>query len=230
MVIVSKHQEPILDKAQLNADIAKFPQVHPITEEMKIEHSGVSRLVMIDRYSFKDTEKKTLKVGDFVVLTVKEDPKFPARGLGFITALDEKNGKADIWIERDFRSAIDSPEAQEKGIITRPIDVIEKPLEVFYEQIAKRNATGLASVETTEEKRKKSFDKFLRSIVEFEFHTCWACTIRSGIRHGSDFFQLLRMPFVADSREGISDHRKQVMEIMSRGGGVGTNGSTLTTT
>ncbi len=35
------------------------------------------------------------------------------------------------------------------------------------------------------------------------------------------------MPFVADSREGISDHRKQVMEIMSRGGGVGTNGSTL---
>ena len=35
------------------------------------------------------------------------------------------------------------------------------------------------------------------------------------------------MPFVADSREGISDHRKQVMEIMSRGGGVGTNGSTF---
>jgi ribonucleoside-diphosphate reductase alpha chain len=35
------------------------------------------------------------------------------------------------------------------------------------------------------------------------------------------------MPFVQDSREGISEHRKQVMEIMSRGGGVGTNGSTL---
>ena len=95
MVIVSKHQEPILDKSQLNADIAKFPQVHPITEDMHIEHKGVSRLVMIDRYSFKDTEKKTLKVGDFVVLTVKEDPKFPARGLGFITALDVKNGKAE---------------------------------------------------------------------------------------------------------------------------------------
>ena len=49
MVIVSKHQEPILDKAQLNADIAKFPQVHPITEDMQIEHKGVSRLVMIDQ-------------------------------------------------------------------------------------------------------------------------------------------------------------------------------------
>lgn len=41
------------------------------------------------------------------------------------------------------------------------------------------------------------------------------------------FFNCYVMPFVADSREGISDHRKQVMEIMSRGGGVGTNGSTL---
>ena len=49
---------------------------------MTLTHKGVSRLVMIDRYSFKDTEKKTLKAGDFVVLTVKEDPKFPARGLG----------------------------------------------------------------------------------------------------------------------------------------------------
>src|SRR5690625_4832484 len=35
------------------------------------------------------------------------------------------------------------------------------------------------------------------------------------------------MPYIKDSREGISDHRKQVMEIMSRGGRVGTNGSTL---
>ena len=227
MVIVSKHQEPILDKAQLNADIAKFPQVHPITEEMKIEHSGVSRLVMIDRYSFKDTEKKTLKVGDFVVLTVKEDPKFPARGLGFITALDEKNGKADIWIEKEFRSAIDSPEAQEKGIITRPIDVIEKPLEVFYEQIAKRNATGLASVETTEEQRKTSFDKFYGQLSNLNFIPAGRVLYGAGSDTEVTFFNCYVMPFVADSREGISDHRKQVMEIMSRGGGVGTNGSTL---
>src|SRR5690606_7471429 len=41
------------------------------------------------------------------------------------------------------------------------------------------------------------------------------------------YFNCYVMPFVQDSREGISEHRKQVMEIMSRGGGVGTNGSTL---
>ena len=227
MVIASKQHEPVLDKQQLNTDIALFPQVHPITPDMKILHKGVSRLVMIDRYSFKDTEKKTLKVGDFVVLTVKEDPKFPARGLGYITALDKKNGKADIWIESEYRSAIDKPEEQESGIVTRPLEVIEKPLEVFYEQIAMRNATGLASVETTEERRKQSFDSFYEQLSALNFIPAGRVLYGAGADTDVTYFNCYVMPFVADSREGISDHRKQVMEIMSRGGGVGTNGSTL---
>jgi len=227
LVIASKHQQPVLDKAALNKDIAGYPQVHQITEDMHIEHKGVSRLVMIDRYSFKDTEKKTLKVGDFVVLTVKEDPKFPARGLGYITALDNKNGQADIWIEQDYRSAIDNPEEQEVGIITRPIEVIEKPLEIFYEQIAKRNATGLSSVETTEEKRQESYDKFYKQLSSLNFIPAGRVLYGAGADTDVTYFNCYVMPFVPDSREGISDHRKQVMEIMSRGGGVGTNGSTL---
>lgn len=227
MVIASKHQQPILDKVQLNKDIEKFPQVHPITDDMHILHKGVSRLVMIDRYSFKDTEKKTLKVGDFVVLTVKEDPKFPARGLGYITALDEKVGQADIWVEHDYRSAIDNPEEQESGIITRPIEVLEKPLEIYYEQVAKRNATGLASVETTVEKRNQSYERFYKQLSSLSFIPAGRVLYGAGADTDVTYFNCYVMPFVADSREGISDHRKQVMEIMSRGGGVGTNGSTL---
>lgn len=227
MVIASKNQTRVLNKVQLNEHIAKFPQVHPITEDMHIEHKGVSRLVMIDRYSFKDTEKKTLQVGDFVVLTVKEDPKFPARGLGYITAIDENKGQADIWIEQDYRSAIDAPEEQETGIITRPIEIIEKPLEVYYEQIAKRNATGLASVETTEEGRKESYERFYEQLSSLNFIPAGRVLYGAGADTDVTYFNCYVMPFVADSREGISDHRKQVMEIMSRGGGVGTNGSTL---
>src|SRR5699024_2900391 len=34
-------------------------------------------------------------------------------------------------------------------------------------------------------------------------------------------------PYEPDSIKGMADHRAQVMEIMSRGGGGGTNGSTL---
>ncbi|PIC80987.1 ribonucleoside-diphosphate reductase, adenosylcobalamin-dependent [Sporosarcina sp. P18a] len=227
MVTMSKQGEPMLDKQQLNEDIANFPQVHPVTEDMKLTHSGVSRLVMIDRYSFKDMEKKSLKEGDFVVLTVREDPKFPARGLGYITKLDKANGKAEIWIEPEYRSSIDDLDEQQKGIITRPLEVIEKPLEVFYEQIAKRNATGLATVEKTEDRRTQSYNMFYDQLKALNFIPAGRVLYGAGSDTDVTFFNCYVMPFVPDSREGISDHRKQVMEIMSRGGGVGTNGSTL---
>ncbi|MBD8037056.1 vitamin B12-dependent ribonucleotide reductase [Solibacillus sp. A46] len=211
---------------QLNQDIKQFPQVHPITPDMHITHKGVSRLVMIDRYSFKDTEKKTLKAGDFVVLTVKQDPKFPARGLGIIQSIDLEKKSALIEIEEDYRHVLEGEE-QTTGIIERSLDIIEKPLEIFYEQIAKRNATGLASVEKTEEKRKEWFEKFYEQLVSMNFIPAGRVIYGAGSETEVTFFNCYVMPFVADSREGISDHRKQVMEIMSRGGGVGTNGSTL---
>ncbi len=106
MTVASK-ENMSLNIERLNEDIRLFPQVHAITPDMKTTHKGVSRLVMIDRYSFKDTEKITLSAGDFVVLTIKEDPKFPARGLGYIKEIDWENKKAHVWIEEEYRSAID---------------------------------------------------------------------------------------------------------------------------
>ncbi|MCM3389923.1 vitamin B12-dependent ribonucleotide reductase [Ureibacillus chungkukjangi] len=226
-MVLAKETKTTILVNQLNKDIEKFPQVHPITPDMQITHKGVSRLVMIDRYSFKDTEKKTLKPGDFVVLTIKEDPKFPARGLGFIQSIDFEAKKAEILIEEEYRHVLDNAKEQESGVIVRSLDVIEKPLEVFYEQIAKRNAFGLAAVEETEENREKWFAKFYEQLVSLKFIPAGRVLYGAGSQTDVTFFNCYVMPFVADSREGISDHRKQVMEIMSRGGGVGTNGSTL---
>lgn len=224
---VASQKNMSLNIDRLNKDISVFPQVHPVTPDMKITHKGVSRLVMIDRYSFKDTEKVTLTEGDFVVLTIKEDPKFPARGIGFITSIDWQEKTADVLVDEEFRSALDNPQEQETGMIRRPLDVIEKPLEIFYEQIAKRNATGLASVEKTEEKRKEWFEKFYQELVSLNFVPAGRVLYGAGAQTDVTYFNCYVMPFVPDSREGISEHRKQVMEIMSRGGGVGTNGSTL---
>ncbi|KEZ51667.1 hypothetical protein GS18_0211105 [Metabacillus indicus] len=216
-----------LDVDKLNHDISLFPQVHPITEDMKLTHKGVSRLVMLDRYTFKDTEKLTLSKGDFVVLTIKEDPKFPARGLGYILDIDWQAKMAHVQVEEEYRLSLEKPEEVESGVIHRSLDVIEKPLEVYYEQIAKRNATGLASVEKTEEKRKEWFEKFYQELVGLNFVPAGRVLYGAGAGTDVTYFNCYVMPFVQDSREGISEHRKQVMEIMSRGGGVGTNGSTL---
>ncbi|KIL48637.1 ribonucleotide-diphosphate reductase [Jeotgalibacillus alimentarius] len=218
---------PVLNKQKLNEDISLFDAVHPITEEMSLTHKGVSRLVMLDRYAYKDTEKKTLTAGDFVVLTIREDPKFPARGLGFVKEIDWENGHAAVQVEEEFKNSLDTPKEVESGVVVRSLDVIEKPLEIFYEQIALRNATGLASVEKTEELQKEWTEKFYKELSSMRFVPAGRVLYGAGANTDVTFFNCYVMPFIQDSREGISDHRKQVMEIMSRGGGVGTNGSTL---
>lgn len=224
-IAVEKRQG--IDVEMLNEDIKLFPQVHPITTDMKLSHTGVSRLVMLDRYAFKDTQKKTLKEGDFVVLTVKADPKFPARGLGIVKSIDWTKKEADIQVDSEFVSVLDNEDEAATGIVQRSLNVIDKPLEVYYEQIAKRNATGLSNVEQTQEARTAWFDKFNDELADMNFIPAGRVLYGAGADTDVTYFNCYVMPYIKDSREGISDHRKQVMEIMSRGGGVGTNGSTL---
>jgi len=182
---------------------------------------------MLDRYAFKDTEKKTLKQGDFVVLTVKPDPKFPARGFGFVQSIDWEQQQATIKVADEFCNMLEDEQEIETSVVKRNLDVIDKPLEIFYEQIAMRNATGLAAVEKTDQKREHYFNQFTKELASLNFVPAGRVLYGAGSGTEVTYFNCYVMPFVHDSREGISDHRKQVMEIMSRGGGVGTNGSTL---
>ena len=211
----------------LNQDIEQFEAVFPITEDMHITYDGVARLVMLDRYSFKDTKKVTLKEGDFVLLTVKEDPKYPARGTGTILSLDWDKGTARILVSEEYQQNIDTFGMEEEGIVTRSIITLDKPLELFYEQIAMRNAHGLAQVEISPKKRYDAFVKFYEEQKVKNFIPAGRVLYGAGSGTDVTYFNCYVMPFVPDSRGGISDHRKEVMEIMSRGGGVGTNGSTL---
>ena len=216
-----------IDIDKLNKDIEQFPVVYPITEDMHVTHKGVSRMVMIDRYSFKDTKKETLSEGDLVVLTVKNDPKYPARGIGYVQELDWDTNEAVILLEEEYRGSLEDQEEIETGLITRSIDAIEKPLEIFYEQIVKRNARGLAEAEADPNRVEESFQKFYNQLRNGNFVPAGRVLYGAGSGTDVTYFNCYVMPFVPDSREGISDHRKEVMEIMSRGGGVGTNGSTL---
>ncbi|WP_079479746.1 vitamin B12-dependent ribonucleotide reductase [Halobacillus salinus] len=216
-----------INMERLNKDIRQFPQVHEVKPDMNITHHGVSRLVMLDRYAFKDTEKITLAEGDFVVLTVKDDPKFPARGFGFVHSIDWEKHEAVVQVEDEFVNVLEREEERSTGRITRNLDTIDKPLEVFYEQIALRNATGLAEVETDHERKQQSFEEFYEELSSLNFIPAGRVLYGAGSNTDVTYFNCYVMPYIEDSREGISDHRKQVMEIMSRGGGVGTNGSTL---
>jgi len=116
----------------LNKDLEKhFTHLFPITNEMRLSFSGVSRLVMLDRYTQKDISLKTLKVGDLVLTIIKDDPKFPARGIGYIKEI--KRDYLFIQIDDEFIGQIG--DEHQNGLIKRQKREVEKPLELYYEQI-----------------------------------------------------------------------------------------------
>lgn len=213
--------------ARLNADISRhFKHIFPIKPEFNKTHEGVSRLVMLDRYSQKDRSLETLQLGDLVVTIVKDDPKFPSRGIGLVQSIDWYNHKVTILLEDEFKTQLSNEQEITTGLITRHLTQIDKPLELFYEQIALRVGHSLAEVEK-ENSRHDWGDKFAHEIAELNVIPAGRVLYGAGSGTKVTYFNCFVMPFVRDSRGGISDHRKEVMEIMSRGGGVGTNGSTL---
>ena len=212
-----KYEKALIEK--LNHDISNyFPHLFLIDESMKKSYDGVSRLVMLDRYTQKDINHITLGVGDLVICVVKDDPKFPSRGIGYITQIVDD--KVHICLEDEYQGI--APDLLEGGEIIRIKNSIDKPMEIFYEQIAMRVATNLGTGETYEH-----FKEFYREIAEQNLVPAGRVLFGAGSQSAVTYFNCFVMPFIKDSRVGISEHRQQVMEIMSRGGGVGTNGSTL---
>jgi ribonucleoside-diphosphate reductase alpha chain len=180
----------------------------------------LQRLVMLDRYSARDESLKTLKVGDTVVCEVKYDPEYPTQGFGTVTNI---KGSA-ITINVEFPKVVDGINLP---IIKRHSSKVFKPLETYWEQICFRTATGIASVEKTDEKKAHWFKKFYWMLTELLSIPGGRILYGAGTGHDVTLFNCFVLSCMPDSRGGIADHRKTTMEIMARGGGVGTNGSTL---
>lgn len=214
--------------ANINKDIELyFPYLTKIEPTFHLAHQGVSRLVMLDRYAQKDKSLKTLKVGDFVIVIIKEDPVFPSRGLGIVEAIDFEKQVASITVDEEYRTTLQDHEEYVSGRITRSLSQIDKPLELYFEQIAYRVGHNLAQSEKSEELRKRYGQQFSKQIASMNVIPAGRVLYGAGSNTQVTYFNCFVMPFIKDSRGGIADHRKEVMEIMSRGGGVGTNGSTL---
>ena len=199
-----------------------FPEVSAITTEMTNTFEGISRLIMLDRYSFKDQNHQTLDKGDLVILTTKEDPQYPARGIGWVKSIDDD--MVSIEVEEEYRSAIENTAEQVSGLVKRRKNEIEKPLELYFEQIARRVARGISDKELEQE---LFLEQFYQQIAEQNLIPAGRVLYGAGTNSQVTYFNCFVMPFIHDSRKGIAVHRQEVMEIMSRGGGVGTNGSTL---
>lgn len=186
-------------------------------------------MVMLDRYAQKDKSLISLKPGDLVITVVKNDPVFPTRAIGYVTK-ELQDGNYAIAIEEEYQGAID-PElikiSQTEGTVHKQKYELEKPLELFYEQIAFRVSQALAKKESQEENYKKFASEFYNELKDLNIVPAGRVLYGAGSDSDVTFFNCFVMPFIKDSRQGIASHRQQVMEIMSHGGGVGSNGSTL---
>ncbi|MFC5452483.1 adenosylcobalamin-dependent ribonucleoside-diphosphate reductase [Paenibacillus aestuarii] len=174
--------------------------------------SGLSEKIFLDRYALKNADTSAAKVGDTVLVLTKDDPKFPAKEVGEIVS---REGNMVKVVTR-------SGETVESSVEKLTLNIEKSPEEMWD-----RLAGAMASVESTPEKQVEWKEKF-RYILDD-----WKLVPGGRIAAGADasdeltLFNCYVIPSPKDSRGGIMATLSEMTEIMSRGGGVGINLSSL---
>ena len=102
-----------------------------------------------------------------------------------------------------------------------------KSLEEYPEQMWKRVAAGIAQVEKTRSDRAQWAVKFYNTLKDFKFIPGGRVLSGAGTPYEVTFYNCFVIPSPHDSRDGIIDNLKVMVDIMSRSGGVGINLSSL---
>jgi len=177
---------------------------------VKNELSPLGRKIFLDRYALKDVQKETLKVGDIVVAV--SNAATGQREIGVVTSL----GKDDaITVKLD-----------DGVVLNVNREEIDKPLETDPAQMLARVAKGIASQEKKEVRStwEKEFNWLLE---DWKFVPGGRILTGAGTSQNLTYFNCYVIPSPKDSRGGIIASLGQMTEIMSRGGGVGMNISSL---
>jgi ribonucleoside-diphosphate reductase alpha chain len=170
----------------------------------------LGRKIFFDRYALKDGTKASLQKGDLIVAV--SDAKTGQREIGHIEDLLD-NGMAAVKLE-DGTDIIVST------------DHIDKPLETEPEQMLERTAGALSLQE--QKSKQKQWDKNFKWLLDsWRFVPGGRILAGAGTDQKLTYYNCYVIPSPKDSRGGIMDTLTQMTEIMSRGGGVGMNLSTL---
>lgn len=181
-------------------------------EVTKSKLEGLSEKIFLDRYANKDQDTTNAKVGDVILVLTHDDPKFPKKEVGEIVAKDGK----EIKVKLRSGQTIDST-----------IDYITLPKEQTPDELWDRLAKAISSVEATPEKQKEWEEKFRYVLDDWKLVPGGRIAAGAGTSDELTLFNCYVIPSPHDSRGGIMETLGQMTEIMSRGGGVGINLSSL---
>ena len=169
----------------------------------------LGRKIFLDRYAQKDGKKDTLKVGDLVV--VVSNPKTGQREIGNVVSIHQD----DLSVKLEDGTVVDA---------TR--ETVDKPIETLPNEMLARVAKGM-SLQETKDSQKKWEKEFNWLLDDWKFVPAGRILTGAGTDQNLTYFNCYVIPSPKDSRGGIITSLGQMTEIMSRGGGVGMNLSSL---
>ncbi len=182
--------------------------IQPQTTTSKLHDLGYK--IFLDRYAQKDMTRSSLAVGDTVIVVV--NAKTGQREIGKVIALDLPQVTVKLL----------AGEA-----VVRDLEHVDKPIETQPEQMMTRVARGVAAIEANPAKQEEWSEKFRWLLDDWKFVPGGRILTAAGTDQDLTFYNCYVIPSPNDSREGIMTTLTQMTEIMSRGGGVGINLSTL---
>ena len=166
--------------------------------------------IFLDRYAQKDMTRSTLAVGDTVIVVV--DSQTGQREIGRITGLDLPRVTIELL---------------DDTVVERDVENVDKPLETDPAQMMDRVAAGVAEIEATPELQDLWAERFRWALEDWKFVPAGRILAAAGTDQDLTYYNCYVIPSPLDSRGGIMDTLTQMTEIMSRGGGVGINISSL---
>jgi ribonucleoside-diphosphate reductase alpha chain len=179
------------------------------------EEDSFSLKIVADRYLLKQPnkvpERDDVAIAEFEMENANNAGYNTVKEVVLIDSYDETSETAQVTVF----TGVDRGKVFDVKLGN--LDILLEPDEVALKQrVAKALSGGDPALEAELEKRTMRQILFGGRILA-----------GAGTDEELTYFNCYVAPMIHDSRGGIADHRKIVMEIMSRGGGVGTNGSTL---
>lgn len=177
------------------------------------KHNALHELgykIFLDRYAQKDMTRSTLAVGDMVIVVV-----------------DAKTGQREVGTVMEMTLPVVTIKLLDGDVVERDIEHVDKPLETDPGQMMDRVAAGVAAAETSPELQQQWAERFRWLLEDWKFVPGGRILTAAGTDQELTFYNCYVVPSPRDSRGGIIETLLQMTEIMSRGGGVGINISSL---
>lgn len=218
----TKDCKEVIDLKEKGISLSK-QAINVLNNSQQFKDLGL--IIFLDRYSVK-TKKEDITSGDLVVTISKEDKKYPKKDIGVVKSIDNQDNCILYMLTGIYADKTNNFEfKQERSKCEKPKESVNDT----YKRISK----AVASVEKDDINKTKWFDEFLYMLKNNHISPggrilTGANIDELGYTSNLTLYNCYVIPSPEDSRKSIiKDTLYSMVEIFSRGGGVGTSLSTL---